>query len=156
MPHRDPKLTDELRGYAEFARVRETALTKLIHAMIRVLDLDRSLNFYRDAFGLQVSQELDFPDFALVYLRNPESDFELELTLNKGRAEAYTHGTGYGHVAVCVDDLDAEHARMKVLGLTANDIKEFKDGDRLIARFFFMQDPDGYKIEVLQRHGHYT
>ena len=156
VPDRDTKLHDELRGYAAFARVRETALAKMIHAMIRVLDLDRSLNFYRDAFGLDIFQKLDFPDFALAYLRNPENDFELELTLNKGRAEAYTHGTGYGHVAVCVDDLDAEHARIKALGLAANDIKEFKDGDRLIARFFFMQDPDGYKIEVLQRHGHYT
>ena len=156
MPDHDTKLHNELGGYAAFVRVREAALAKMIHAMIRVLDLDRSLKFYRDAFGLQVSQMLDFPDFALAYLRNPENDFELELTLNKGRAEAYAHGTGYGHVAVCVDDLDAEHARMKALGLAANDIKEFKDSDRLIARFFFMQDPDGYKIEVLQRHGHYT
>jgi lactoylglutathione lyase len=128
----------------------------MIHAMVRVLDLDRSLNFYRDALGLHVVESLDFPDFALAYLRNAESDFELELTLNKGRAEAYTHGTGYGHIAVCVADLDAEHARIKALGVAANDIMEFMGGDRLIARFFFMQDPDGYKIEVLQRHGHYT
>jgi|SRR5689334_688440 len=132
------------------------AMAKIIHAMIRVLELERSLKFYRDAFGLEVSQKLDFPDFALVYLRNPENDFEIELTLNKGRTEPYTHGTGYGHVAVCVANLDAEHARIKALGVAANDIKEFRESDRLIARFFFMQDPDGYKIEVLQRHGHYT
>ena len=131
-------------------------MAKVIHAMIRVLDLDKSLNFYRDALGLQAVHTLDFPDFTLAYLRNPANDFELELTLNKGRTEPYTHGTGYGHVAVCVDDLDAEHARVKALGFAVNDVKEFKDGDRLIARFFFMQDPDGYKIEVLQRHGHYT
>jgi lactoylglutathione lyase len=131
-------------------------VAKIIHAMIRVLELNRSLEFYRDAFGLEVSQKLDFPDFALVYLRNPENDFEIELTLNKGRTEAYTHGTGYGHVAVCVDDLEAEHARIKALGIAANDIREFKEGDRLLARFFFLLDPDGYKIEVLQRHGHYT
>jgi len=136
--------------------VEETALAKVIHAMIRVLDLDKSLNFYRDAFGLRPVHTLDFPDCTLAYLRNPANDFELELTLNKGRTEPYTHGTGYGHVAVCVDDLDAEHARVKALGFAVNDVKEFKDGDRLIARFFFMQDPDGYKIEVLQRHGHYT
>ena len=128
----------------------------MIHTMIRVVDLDRSLDFYRKALGMEISQQLDFPDFALAYLRNPENDFELELTLNKGREEAYTHGTGYGHFAFCVDDLDQEHNRLKVLGVAPNDIKEFKDGERLIARFFFMQDPDGYKIEVLQRHGHYT
>lgn len=131
-------------------------MAKLIHTMIRVIDLDRSLRFYRDALGLEVASHLDFPDFALAYLRNAENDFELELTLNKGRVEPYTHGTGYGHVAVTVDDLDAEHARLKSHGIVPNDIKEFRDGERLIARFFFMQDPDGYKIEVLQRHGHYV
>jgi lactoylglutathione lyase len=131
-------------------------VAKIIHAMIRVLDLDRSLRFYRDALGLEVASQLDFPDFGLAYLRNAENDFELELTLNKGRTEPYTHGTGYGHVAVTVDDLDAEHARLTGHGIAPNPIKEFKDGERLIARFFFMQDPDGYKIEVLQRHGHYV
>jgi lactoylglutathione lyase len=131
-------------------------VAKIIHVMIRVLDLDRSVRFYRDTLGLEVSQHLDFPDFALAYLRNAENDVEVELTLNKGRTEPYTHGTGYGHFAVCVDNLDAEHARIKALGIAPNDIKEFRDGERLIARFFFMQDPDGYKIEVLQRHGHYV
>lgn len=123
--------------------------------MIRVLDLERSLAFYRDAFGLRLARRLDFPDFTLAYVRNAEGDVELELTHNKGRTEAYTHGTGYGHVAVCVGDLDAEHARIRALGIAANDIKEFKDGDRMLARFFFLQDPDGYKIEVLQRDEHY-
>lgn len=131
-------------------------MSKIIHSMIRVLDLDRSLSFYRDALGLEVSSHLDFPEFALAYLRNRENDFELELTLNKGRTEPYTHGSGYGHIAVAVDDLDAEHARLRGIGIAPNDIKEFRDGERLIARFFFMQDPDGYKIEVLQRHGHYV
>ena len=124
--------------------------------MIRVLDLDRSVRFYSDALGLAVANHLDFPDFELAYLRNAESDFELELTLNKGRVEPYTHGTGFGHVAVSVDDLEAEHARLKGRGIVPNDIKELRDGERLIARFFFMQDPDGYKIEVLQRLGHYV
>lgn len=128
---------------------------KLIHTMIRVLDLDKSLTFYRDALALEEAYRLDFPDFALAYLRNPENDFELELTLNKGRSEPYTHGTGYGHIAVCVDDVEAEHRRLVALGLLPTDVKSFRDGDALIARFFFIQDPDGYKVEVLERHGHY-
>jgi lactoylglutathione lyase len=131
------------------------AMSKIIHTMIRVLDLDRSMRFYRDLIGLTESHRLDFPDFALVYLRNAENDFEIELTLNKGRTEAYTHGTGYGHVAVVVADAAAERERMIKLGYQANDLKEFKRGDELLARFFFIQDPDGYKIEVLERHGHY-
>lgn len=130
-------------------------MAKIIHAMIRVLDLDRSKSFYQQAFGLTPSHELDFEDFALVYLRNDENDMEIELTLNKGETTAYTHGSGYGHVAMCVDDLDAEYERLKVLGIEPTDIVEFFPDDKLLARFFFVTDPDGYEIEVLQRHGHY-
>lgn len=130
-------------------------MAKAIHSMIRVLDLDRSINFYQTAFGLEVADELDFENFALVYLRNPEADFELELTLNKGRTEPYDLGDGYGHLAFCVDDLDAEHARLTEAGLGPRKLVDFAPGGEVIARFFFIQDPDGYEIEVLQRHGRY-
>lgn len=124
--------------------------------MIRVLDLDSSLKFYEDALALKPSHRLDFPDFSLVYLRNDENDIEIELTWNRGRDERYTHGDGYGHIAVAVADLEAEHARMSGLGLDPLPVKEFKSGDEMLARFFFVQDPDGYKIEVLERAGHYV
>jgi lactoylglutathione lyase len=127
----------------------------MIHTMIRVLDLEKSIKFYADALGLHESHRLDFPDFALVYLRNPENDVELELTLNKGRTEAYTHGTGYGHVGVVVDDVAATHEKLAAAGYAPTPVREFKRGDELLARFFFIQDPDGYKIEILERHGHY-
>jgi lactoylglutathione lyase len=130
-------------------------MAKAIHMMIRVVDLDRSIAFYRTAFGLDVADRFDFDSFTLVYLRNAEADFEVELTLNKGRTEPYSHGDGYGHVAFAVDDLDAEHQRFTDAGLTPNPIKEFHRDGGLMARFFFVQDPDGYKIEVLQRHGRY-
>ena len=130
-------------------------MAKAIHTMVRVLDLERSIDFYRKAFGLDVADHFDFDGFALVYLRNDETDFEIELTLNKDRTEPYTHGDGYGHVAVCVDDCASEHARMKDLGLAPKDIKEFHRDGALMARFFFMEDPDGYQIEVLERHGRY-
>ncbi|HEY5624226.1 MAG TPA: VOC family protein [Gammaproteobacteria bacterium] len=130
-------------------------MAKAIHTMIRVLDVDRSIDFYKRAFGLDVADHFDFDDFALVYLRNAENDFEIELTLNKERKEPYTHGDGYGHVAVCVDNANKEHDRFEGLGLAPTDVKEFhRDGD-LMARFFFVQDPDGYKIEVLERHGRF-
>jgi lactoylglutathione lyase len=63
-------------------------MAKLIHTMIRVMDLDKSLAFYRDVLDMTASHTLDFPDFALVYLRNAENDAEIELTYNKGRTEA--------------------------------------------------------------------
>ena len=130
-------------------------MAKAIHTMIRVLDEQRSVDFYRNALGLEIDARFDFDDFTLVYLRNPEADFEVELTVNKDRTEPYTHGDGYGHVAVAVDDLDGAHEMMTGLGLDPNPIKEFHREDTLMARFFFIQDPDGYKIEVLQKHGRY-
>jgi lactoylglutathione lyase len=131
-------------------------VAKYIHTMIRVMDLDKSLHFYRDVLGMAPSHRLDFPDFSLVYLRNAENDAEIELTWNKGRGEAYTHGTGYGHIGVVVEDLDGKHASCTAQGHPVQPIKEFKRGDELLVRFFFRQDPDGYKIEFLQRHGHYV
>ena len=123
--------------------------------MIRVLDEGKSVDFYGRAFGLAVAERLDFETFTLIYLSNAESEFELELTVNKGRTEPYQLGDGYGHFAVSVGDLDAEHARMNDLGLAPGKIVEFNRDGGLLARFFFVTDPDGYKIEVLQRQGRF-
>ncbi len=130
-------------------------MAKAIHSMIRVLDEARSVGFYRKAFGLDVADRFDFDSFTLVYLRNAEADFELELTINKGTTQPYDLGTGYGHIAFAVDNLDTEHARFKKEGLNPRDIVEFNRDGKLMARFFFVQDPDGYKIEILQKHGRY-
>jgi len=130
-------------------------MAKAIHMMIRILDPEKSIDFYEKAFGLTVADRFDFDDFTLVYLRNPETDFEVELTVNKGRTDPYNHGDAYGHVAFAVEDLDREHARFEKLGLAPNPIREFHRDGALMARFFFVQDPDGYKIEMLQRHGRY-
>lgn len=130
-------------------------MAKAIHSMIRVLDEQRSVDFYGKAFGLKVADRLPFEGFTLVYLRNEETEFELELTINHDRSEPYALGDGYGHLAFSVDDLEAEHARFEALGLEPLAVKEFKHEGQLLAKFFFVQDPDGYKIEVLQRRGRY-
>jgi lactoylglutathione lyase len=130
-------------------------MSKLIHTMIRVRDLDASLAFYSKVLDLHPSHTLDFPDFTLVYLRNAHNDAEIELTYNKDRTVPYTHGDGYGHIAVVVDDVTTQHSAVQAAGYTPLPIKEFKRGDALLARFFFVQDPDGYKIEILERYGHY-
>ena len=130
-------------------------MAKAIHTMIRVLDEARSVAFYRDAFGLTSIERLDFDTFTLVYLSNGEIGFEIELTINKDRTAPYDLGDGYGHVAFCVDDLDAEHARFEAAGWAPRNIVEFNRDGALLARVFFVADPDGYQIEVLQRHGRY-
>lgn len=130
-------------------------MAKAIHSMIRVLDETRSVDFYKTAFGLDIADRLDFEKFTLVYLSNAESEFELELTVNKGQEEPYDLGNGYGHFAVSVDDLEAEHARFIAAGLAPRKIVEFAPDGVLIGKFFFITDPDGYEIEVLERAGRF-
>lgn len=130
-------------------------MAKMIHSMIRVMDEARSVDFYNRAFGLEVADRLDFESFTLLYLANAESSFELELTVNKGREEPYERGNGYGHLGVSVDDVVSEHARLTQLGFAPRKLVDFAPGGEVIAKFFFIQDPDGYEIEVLQRAGRY-
>ena len=130
-------------------------MAKAIHSMISVLDEARSVDFYTRAFGLKVADRLDFESFTLVYLSNDETGFEVELTVNKGRTEPYDLGDGYGHLAVSVADLDAEHARFESEGLAPRKLVEFAPDGKLVGRFFFVADPDGYEIEVLERSGRF-
>ena len=130
-------------------------MAKAIHSMIRVLDRERSLTFYKAAFGLDVADIFDFENFTLIYLSNAESEFEVELTVNKGQETSYDLGNGYGHIAFSVEDIETEHARLSSLGFAPGDIKSLEHEGKTLATFFFLQDPDGYKIEILQRAGRY-
>ncbi|CZF84001.1 Lactoylglutathione lyase [Grimontia celer] len=130
-------------------------MAKLIHSMIRVRDPDRSIAFYKTALDLDVAQRFDFEGFSLIYLRNVSNDFELELTHNHSQSEPYTHGTGYGHLAVCVDDLAATHSKISNANLNPAEIKSMSHQGEPMARFFFLTDPDGYKIEFLEQSGRF-
>lgn len=128
---------------------------KFVHSMIRVLDEARSIDFYTRSFGLTLQDRYDFADFTLIYLRDDESSFELELTVNKDQKAPYALGDGYGHIAFTVADLDGLHARLVAEGLAPTPLKSIAHEGKHLARFFFLTDPDGYKIEVLQRGGRY-
>ncbi len=130
-------------------------MAKPIHSMVRVLDEARSVAFYRAAMGLEIKDRYQFDSFTLIYMVDPASPFELELTVNHGRTEPYQLGDGYGHIAVAVDDLEAEHARMSEAGASPGGIKSLERDGALLGRFFFVKDPDGYSIEVLQRAGRF-
>ena len=130
-------------------------MAKPIHSMIRVLDESRSVEFYRTAMGLEIKDRYPFETFTLIYMRDSTSTFEVELTVNHDRTKPYDLGDGYGHIAVAVDDLEAEHARMSKAGATPGDIKSLQRDGALLGRFFFVRDPDGYSIEVLHRHGRF-
>ncbi|MDG3142089.1 VOC family protein [Streptococcus suis] len=120
---------------------------KPLHTCIRVKDLEQSLAFYADALSLTEDRRLDFPEqeFTIVYLRAEGYDYELELTYNYGHG-AYELGDGYGHIALGVEDLQAKHEAHKKAGYKVTDIKGLPDQKPM---FYFITDPDGYKIELI-------
>ncbi len=125
---------------------------RFLHTMLRVGDMQRSIDFYTRVMGMQLLRTTDRPDqkysLAFVgYASNPEQA-ELELTYNYG-TDRYDMGTAYGHVALGVDDIYATCEQIRDRG--GNITREpgpVKGGDTLIA---FITDPDGYKIELIQR-----
>jgi lactoylglutathione lyase len=122
---------------------------RMLHTCIRVMDLEKSEEFYREAFGFEVARRRDFPEqkFTLCYMRPPGGDFELELTYNYDQAEPYQIGNGYSHLAVGVEDLEASHRRHEEMGLNPKPLKGLPGRP---AHFYFVADPDGYWIEVVR------
>lgn len=122
---------------------------KMLHTCVRVKDLEKSMEFYTNVLGFYEVRRSDYPEFkfTLVYLAIEEDGYELELTYNYAQIEPYRLGDGYGHIAIGVDDLKATHQEYKASGNEVTDLKGLSDG---AANYFFIIDPDGYKIEIIQ------
>lgn len=122
--------------------------------MLRVGDLQRSIDFYTKALGMRVLRQSDYPEgkFSLTFLGyGPESQqAALELTYNYG-VESYALGTAYGHVAIGVDDIRAACDRVRAAGAkVTREPGPMKHGSTVIA---FVEDPDGYKVELIETRG---
>jgi lactoylglutathione lyase len=125
---------------------------RILHTMLRVGDLERSLSFYTGVLGMKLLRRREYPDgkFTLAFVGyRPESEeAALELTHNWD-TKSYELGTGYGHVAVEVEDAYAACAEIKRKGgVVVREAGPMKHGSTVIA---FVQDPDGYRIELIQR-----
>jgi lactoylglutathione lyase len=125
---------------------------RILHTMLRVGDLKRSIDFYTAVLGMKVLRQKDYPDgrFTLAFVGYGDEDKEavLELTHNWDTAE-YELGTGYGHVALEVDDAYKACDEVKKRGgRVTREAGPMKHGTTVIA---FVEDPDGYKIEFIQR-----
>ena len=116
--------------------------TELVHTNMRVRDVDASLRFY-EALGFERRGKLDFGSAYNVYLGLPGDGDRLELTVNVDQDEPYDLGSGYGHVAVTVDDLDATLARLAEQGIEPEK-PPYAPGGREEYRICFVADPDGY------------
>ncbi len=126
---------------------------RLLHTMLRVGDLDRSLAFYTEVLGMQQLRRQDYPDgrFTLAFVGyGPESEGAvIELTHNWD-TPAYELGNGFGHIALEVDDAYAACAAIKARGgKVVREAGPMQHGSTVIA---FVEDPDGYKIELIQKH----
>ena len=126
---------------------------RILHTMLRVGDLSRSIDFYTNVLGMKVLRTTDRPEqkytLAFVGYGDESEHAVLELTHNYG-IDRYDLGTGYGHVAIEVDDAAAACAAVRDKGGTVTrEAGPVKGGTTVIA---FIQDPDGYKIELIERH----
>jgi lactoylglutathione lyase len=123
----------------------------LIHTCYRITDIDRSIDFYT-ALGFLESGRLPIRQEAInVFMGLPDDGPEprLELTYNIGRAEPYEIGTGYGHIAITTSDLDGTLARLKQQGIEPERPPyTVRDGGN---RLCFVRDPDGYRVELIER-----
>ena len=125
---------------------------RILHTMLRVGDLQRSIDFYTRVLGMTLLRTNDRPDqkYSLAFVgygSNPEQA-EIELTYNYG-VDRYELGTAYGHVALQVEDAAAACERIRAAGGTiTREAGPVKGGSTVIA---FVQDPDGYKVELIQR-----
>jgi lactoylglutathione lyase len=122
---------------------------ELIHTCYRILDIDRSVAFYA-ALGFEEARRMDIRDEAVnVFMGLPGDGPRLELTWNRARQEPYDIGTGYGHIAVTVEDLDGTLASLAEQGIEPEKppYRVREGGSRLC----FVRDPDGYRIELIER-----
>ena len=125
---------------------------RILHTMLRVADLEKSLAFYTGVLGMKLLRRTDYPDgkftLAFVGFGNETSDTAIELTHNWG-VEKYDHGNAFGHIAVEVTDAYAACIKIKQLGgKIVREAGPMKHGSTVIA---FVEDPDGYKIELIQK-----
>ena len=124
-------------------------LVKMLHTCIRVMDLEKSLKFYQEALGLIITRRKDFPEhkFSLVYLSNEEGGYEIELTYNYDVEKPYEIGNGFSHIAVEAEDLEAMREKHMELGYECT---PFKGLPGTKPSYYFVTDPDGYKVEVIR------
>ena len=127
---------------------------RLAHAMIQVRELDRAIAFYQQALGLGLVDRHVYEGAELAYLRG-EGGVELELLSERPWRFATTPEAGRTHVAFTTADLDAEHARIAGLGISCGAIGDYVANGRLQTRFFYVYDPEGNEIEILEATGRY-
>jgi lactoylglutathione lyase len=142
-----------VQASATAAAASDTSQFQFLHTMIRVHDLEKSIDFYTRLLGMRLLRRRDYPsgEFTLAFVGYGDEDAHtvLELTHNWGQKEPYQLGTGFGHLAVGVPDIYATCEKLAKEGVKIpRPPGPMKHGGSVIA---FVEDPDGYKIELIER-----
>ena len=124
-------------------------MSELIHTCYRITDIDRSVSFY-EKLGFEERRRVPIREEATnVFMGLPDDGDRLELTFNHGHTEPYEIGTGYGHIALTVDDLDATLERLAEAGIEPEKPPySVREGG---SRLCFVRDPDSYRVELIER-----
>lgn len=122
---------------------------KMLHTCIRVMDLEKSLKFYKEALGLVETRRKDFPNhkFTLVYLSDAPGGYEIELTYNYNPEVPYELGNGFSHTAIGSEYIERLREKHIEMGYEVTDLKGLP-GEK--PHYYFVTDPDGYKVEVIR------
>ena len=122
---------------------------KMLHTCIRVMDLEKSLEFYKNALGLVETRRKDFPEhkFTLVYLSDVPGGYEVDLTYNYNPEVTYDVGNGCSHIAIAHDNIESLREKHSEMGYEVTDLKGLP-GEK--PHYYFVTDPDGYKVEVIR------
>ncbi len=123
---------------------------KILHAMIRVADIDKSMKFYTELLGLKKTHEIKLEDCILHFLKGEDSDFEIELTQNFENPEnGYTNGNAFGHFAIETKNMDEFDKKIKDFGWEY--LYEPFVMNEAQSKIAFIKDPDGNEIEIIQK-----
>jgi len=117
--------------------------------MLRVGDPEKTIEFYKEAFGFELRRKSENDTFTLYFLRDPEQTAELELTYNHGEDEPYEKGKGFGHIAIHTDeDQTLQEAYDKAVEAGGQD---YRPPEECPGHYAFVKDPEGYEVEILKR-----
>ena len=123
---------------------------KYVHTCIRVRDPEASVRFYR-ALGFEPRGRLNFASAYNLYMGLPGDGDVLELTVNRDQTEPYDLGTGYNHIALTVEDIDAALSDLAAIGVEPEKPAYHPGGNESLPRIAFVADPDGYRVELIDK-----
>ena len=129
---------------------------RLAHAMIQVCDIEGAIAFYQRVLGLSLAERHDYDGASLAYLRAADGGAELELLCERPWRFADRPETGRSHIAFTVADAAAENARIRSLGVPCGDVGDYVANGIRQTRFFYLYDPEGNEIEILEAMGRYA